>query len=186
MRVFAHKGYHTSRVGDITEEAGVAHGLLYHYFQGKEAVLDAVFRDTWRELLEAVKAVEESGDPAREQLRQVAAIWLRSWKHNPDLVRVLVRDIARSPELHKRIEELGEALAAIERIIVRGQADKSFRGDLDPKLASWIFYGAVEEILTGWVLGQLRDGDEGVALAEQTVVEVIAGGLAAEKAGRAT
>lgn len=186
MRVFAHKGYHTSRVGDITEEAGVAHGLLYHYFQSKEAVLDAVFRDTWRELLGAVKAVEESGDPAREQLRQVAAIWLRSWKHNPDLVRVLVRDIARSPELHKRIDELGEALAAIERIIVRGQADKSFREDLDPKLASWIFYGAVEEILTGWVLGQLRDGDEGVAQAERMVVEVIAGGLAAEQAGRAT
>jgi TetR/AcrR family transcriptional regulator, fatty acid metabolism regulator protein len=184
VRVFAHKGYHTSRVGDITEEAGVAHGLLYHYFQSKEAVLDAVFRDTWRELLEAVKAVEESGDPAREQLRQVAAIWLRSWRHNPDLVRVLVRDIARSPELHKRIDELGEALAAIERIIVRGQTDKSFREDVDPKLASWIFYGAVEEILTGWVLGQLRDGDEGVAEAEQTVVEVIAGGLAAEKAGR--
>lgn len=181
MRVFAHKGYHTSRVGDITEEAGVAHGLLYHYFQSKDAVLEAVFRDTWSELLEAVKAVEESGEPAREQLRQVAAIVLRSWKHNPDLVRVLVRDIARSPELHKRIDELGEAFAAIERIIARGQADGSFRKELDPKLASWIFYGALEEILTGWVLGQLRDGDEGVAQAERTVVEVIAGGLAAEQ-----
>lgn len=183
MRVFAHKGFHTSRVGDITEEAGVAHGLLYHYFQSKDAVLEAVFRDTWCDLLEAVKAVEESGDPAREQLRQVAAILLRSWKHNPDLVRVLVRDIARSPELHKRMDELGEAFAAVERIIARGQADRSFRKDLDPKLASWIFYGAVEEILTGWVLGRLRDGDEGVAQAERTVVEVIAGGLAAEQVG---
>jgi TetR/AcrR family transcriptional regulator, fatty acid metabolism regulator protein len=30
VRVFARKGYHASRVGDIAEEAGVAHGLLYH------------------------------------------------------------------------------------------------------------------------------------------------------------
>jgi TetR/AcrR family fatty acid metabolism transcriptional regulator len=186
VRVFAHKGYHTSRVGDITQEAGVAHGLLYHYFAGKEAVLDAVFRETWSEFLASVKAVEESGESAPDQLRQVTAILLRSWKHNPDLVRVLVRDIARSPELPKRIDELGEALAGMERIIARGQADGAFRKDLDPRLASWIFYGAVEEILTGWVLGQLRDGDEGVAQAERTVLEVFAGGLAAEQVAVST
>jgi TetR/AcrR family transcriptional regulator, fatty acid metabolism regulator protein len=182
VRVFARKGYHTSRVGDIAEEAGVAHGLLYHYFEGKDAVLETVFRETWSELLSAIRAVEGSREPAREQLRQVAAILLRSWKRDPDLVRVLVRDIARSPDLHRRVDALGEAVAAIERIVARGQADGAFREDLDPRLASWIFYGALEEILTGWVLGQLGGGDEGVARAERTVVEVIAGGLAADRA----
>jgi len=39
VRVFARKGYHASRVGDIAEEAGVAYGLLYHYFESKEQVL---------------------------------------------------------------------------------------------------------------------------------------------------
>ena len=179
MRVFARSGYHTSRVGDIAEEAGVAHGLLYHYFESKEALLEAVFRETWTDLLEAIQGVETSDEPAREQLRQVAAIMLRSWRRTPDLVRVLVQEIARSAELHKRFDELGEAFDAIERIVARGQADGSFRDDLDPRLASWIFYGALEEILTGWVLGRLPDGDEGVAQAERTVVEVIAGGLAA-------
>jgi TetR/AcrR family fatty acid metabolism transcriptional regulator len=182
VRVFARSGYHTSRVGDIAEEAGVAHGLLYHYFAGKEAVLEAVFRETWGELLEAVHAVEEAGEPAQEQLRQVAAIVLRSWKRRPDVVRVLVREIARSPDLHKRFDELGGLFAAIERIVARGQAEGRFRDDLDPRLASWIFYGALEEILTGWVLGRLPDGEAAVAEAERTVVEVVAGGLAAEPA----
>ena len=180
--MFARKGYHTCRVGDISKEAGVAHGLLYHYFESKEALLEAIFRETWSEVLTAFRAVEESDEPAREQLRQLAAIILRSWRRRPDLVRVLVRDIARSPELHKRFDEFGQAFAAIERIVARGQAAGSFRDDLDPRLASWIFYGALEEILTGWVLGRLRGGEEGVALAERTVVEVIAGGLAAEPA----
>jgi TetR/AcrR family fatty acid metabolism transcriptional regulator len=60
VRVFAHKGYHTSRVGDIAEEAGVAHGLLYHYFRSKEELLETIFRETWRDVLDAVRAVEET------------------------------------------------------------------------------------------------------------------------------
>src|SRR5438067_3862904 len=89
VRVFARRGYHTSRVGDIAEEAGVAHGLLYHYFVSKEQVLETVFRDTLTEVLNAFASVEESGEPAREQLRNVAAILLRAWRRDPDLVRVL-------------------------------------------------------------------------------------------------
>jgi TetR/AcrR family transcriptional regulator, fatty acid metabolism regulator protein len=71
---------------------------------------------------------------------------------------------------------------AIRGIIERGQAAGEFRDDIDPQLASWIFYGAIEEVLTAWVLGQLPDGDEEVALAERTILEVIHGGLARDRA----
>ena len=178
VRLFAHRGYHACRVSDIAAEAGVAHGLLYHYFDSKEAVLEAVFHETWTELLDAFRAVEASGAPAPEQLRQVAAILLRSWRRDPDLVRVLVREVARSPHLGERVDSIREAFAAIERIVVRGQESGDFREELDPRLASWIVYGAIEEILTGWVLGQLPDGDEDVARAERTVVDHVCGGLA--------
>ncbi len=177
VRVFARSGYHTSRVGDIAEEAGVAHGLLYHYFASKEELLETVFRETWSELLEAFARVEESQEPASEQLRQVAAILLRSWRRDPDLVRVLVREVGRSQTLPSRVEEIGQVFRAIERIVERGQAEGELRGDLEPRLASWIFYGAIEEILTGWVLGQLDDSDEEVAAAERAVVDVVVGGL---------
>jgi AcrR family transcriptional regulator len=177
VRVFARKGYHAARVGDIAEEAGVAHGLIYHYFASKEAVLDAVFRETWAALLEAVRDVEETGAPAREQLRQVAAILLRSWRRQPDLVRVLVREVARSPQVQRQADELGELVAAIERIVVRGQADGELRREVDARLASWMLYGALEEILTAWVLGRLPDRDEDVARAEHTVVDVVTGGM---------
>jgi TetR/AcrR family fatty acid metabolism transcriptional regulator len=182
VRVFARKGYHTCRVGDIAEEAGIAHGLLYHYFSSKEEVLETIFRTTWSDLLDAIAAVEESGEPAREQLRQVAAILLRAWRRDPDLVRVLVREFARSPQMQRRVAELQHVFGAIERIVARGQECGEFRADLDPRLASFVVYGAIEEILTGWVLGQLPEGDDEVALAEQTVVELIGGGLAAERA----
>ena len=182
VRVFARKGFHTCRVGDIAEEAGVAHGLLYHYFASKDELLETVFRETWAELLDAIRAVEESGEPAREQLRQVAAIMLRSWRRDPDLIRVLVREIGRSPELQRRIDALGKVFDAVARIVERGQAAGEFRSELDPRLASFVFYGALEAILTGWVLGQLRDGDDEVARAEQALVEIVCSGLAARTA----
>jgi TetR/AcrR family transcriptional regulator, fatty acid metabolism regulator protein len=180
VRVFAKRGYHAARVGDIAEEAGVAHGLLYHYFNSKEEVLETIFRDTWTDLLAAVREVELSGEEAREQLRQVAAILLRSWRRDPDLVRVLVHEVTRSAELGRRVGEIADAFAAIERIVRRGQSEGTFRTDVDARLASVVFYGAIEEILTGWVLRILPDGDDAVARAERTVVQVVAGGLSAD------
>lgn len=182
VRVFARDGYHTSRVGDIAEEAGIAHGLLYHYFSSKEEVLETVFRDNWRELLGLIRRVEESDEPADEQLRGIAKILLRSWRNDPDLVTVMVREVARSPHLQGQVEEIREGFASIQRVIERGQAQGVLRADVDARLASWIFYGGLEELLTGWVLGQLPDGDEEVARAERTIVDVVCGGLTARGA----
>ena len=179
VRVFAHKGFHTSRVGDIAEEAGIAHGLLYHYFSSKDEVHETIFRDNWTLLLDRIHAVEESDEPAREQLGHVAAILLRTWRHEPDVVRVLVREIARSPELQQRIGELVKPIDAIQRIVEHGQRTGEFRSDLDSRLAAIIFYGGIDELLTGWVLGQLPDGEDAVAAAESTLVDVVCAGSAA-------
>jgi TetR/AcrR family fatty acid metabolism transcriptional regulator len=180
--VFARKGYHASRVGDIAEEAGVAYGLLYHYFASKEDVLRSVFRETWRALIATIKSVEEAGDPPSEQLRKVAEILLRSWRRDPDLVRVLVLEVTRSQLLPGEMDEIAASFAAIQEIVERGQADGSIRADLDARLASYVFYGAVEELLTGWVLGRLPDSEEDVASAERTLVEIVNGGLASDRA----
>lgn len=181
VRVFASKGYHGARVGDIAEEAGVAHGLLYHYFRSKEELLETISRETWRDVGDAVRSVEETDESARERLAGIAKILLRAWRRDPNLVRVLVREVTRSSHLQTRIEEIEAAFAGLERIIARGQREGEFRADVDPRMVSYVFYGALEEILTGWVLGQLEDGDEAVARAEETVLTVVCGGLIGER-----
>ena len=175
VRVFARSGFHTSRVGDIAEEAGVAHGLLYHYFTSKDEVLETIFREQWTVLVDRIAAIEASGEPAVDQLRHVAAIVLRNWKHQPDVIRVLVREIARSPEVQERIGELVKPIAAVQRIIERGRASGELRGDLEPRFAAVAYYGGIEELLSGWVLGQLPDDDESVAAGERTVAQVLDG-----------
>ena len=177
VRVFARHGFHTSRVGDIAEEAGVAHGLLYHYFASKDEVLSTVFRENWRELVTRLEQVEASDSAADEKLRGIVKILLRTWRNDPDLVTVMVREVGRSPHLASQVEDIGQGFAVIQRMIEQGQADGVFRAELDPRLASWVVYGALEEILTGWVMGRLPDGDEEVARAERTIVDVLCDGL---------
>ena len=177
VRVFARKGFHASRVGDIAEEAGVAHGLLYHYFKSKDEVLEAVFHDNWSLLQQRIASVEETDEPAADQLRHITAIVLRTWLHLPDVVTVVVREFGRSPELAERIGELAQPIEVIERTIERGIARGEFRSDIDPRIAATAVYGSIDEVLTGWVLGRLPSGEEDVAKAEKTLLEVSLAGL---------
>jgi len=177
VRVFAAQGYESARVGDIAKEAGVAYGLVYHYYGSKDAVLEAVFHEQWGRLLAAVALAEETGETAAEQLQLVVKIVLRAWRDDPDLVRLLVREITRNPHIQDELDEIGQAFASLQRIVVRGQEEGTFRRDVDAQMAAWMLYGALEEVLTGWVLGQLPDDADGVAAAEREVIATLVGGL---------
>jgi TetR/AcrR family transcriptional regulator, fatty acid metabolism regulator protein len=177
VRVFARKGYHASRVGDIAEEAGVAHGLLYHYFTSKDEVLEAVFHENWSLLQLRIASVEATDEPAADQLRHIAAIVLRTWLHLPDVVTVVIREFGRSPELADRIGELAQPIEVIQRTIERGIERGEFRSDIDPRFAATVVYGSIDELLTGWVLGRLPSGEEDVAAAEKALLEVSLRGL---------
>lgn len=179
-RVFAQRGYDACRVGDIAKEAGVAYGLLYHYFTSKDELLETIFRNTWSQMVERIREVEESGEPTREQLRRVSALVLRSWIRDPDLVRVLVREITRTPHLQDQVNEIGHAFDALERIIRRGQERGEIRAEFEPRVAAYVFYGALEELLTGWVMGGLPAKDEDVGRAERIVVAILCDGLVAD------
>lgn len=179
VRAFARKGYHACRVSDIAKEAGVAYGLVYHYYRSKETLLEAIFKETWGSMLATIRSVEQLDEPAREQVRKVTEIVLRTWKRDPELVRVLVREVTRSSQVQEETDEINLAYQALQRIVEQGQQTGEFRSDLDARLTATIWYGALEEILTGWVLGQLPDGDEDVSSAERAVTDVLCHGLLA-------
>jgi AcrR family transcriptional regulator len=179
VRVFARKGFRTSRVADIAEEAGVAHGLLYHYFRSKDEVLDEIFRRTWSNLAEALRELEASGAPLREQLQRFAAVYLGSWLETPDLIRVLVREIARGPDVGMRAAEIQAVLGSVARLIDAAKRAGEVRPDVETRFAAVAIYGALEEILTGFVLDQLPSEAGDVERAVAGVVDVVAAGLAA-------
>lgn len=177
VTVFAEKGYHAARISDIAAEAGVAHGLVYHYFAGKEELLAEVFRGTWQQLELGLKSIAASESSTRQRLSEVVRLMLGSYRLAPDLVRVVILEVTRSGHLRAQVDEVAQVFAVIERMIEEGQQSGELRGDIDARLVSYVFWGAIDEVLTGWVFGTLPSADDDVSRAERAVVEVVLGGL---------
>src|SRR5207244_7624690 len=90
VRVFARQGFHTCRVSDIADEAGVAYGLVYHYFQSKDQVLDTLFLERWDVLLDLIRETDARELPATEKLGHIAGFIIESYRHDPDLMKVII------------------------------------------------------------------------------------------------
>jgi AcrR family transcriptional regulator len=99
VRVFANQGFHACRVSDIADEAGVAYGLVYHYFASKDEVLDTLFLERWDVMLQMIRQVDAEQRPAREKLHAIASFIVDSYRHDPDLMKVIIVE-SRAPRTH--------------------------------------------------------------------------------------
>jgi TetR/AcrR family fatty acid metabolism transcriptional regulator len=181
VRVFARQGFHTCRVSDIADEAGVAYGLVYHYFQSKDEVLDTLFLDRWDVLLEAIREVDASDVPARAKLRAIAGFIIDSYRHDPDLMKVIIVEVTRAANSFgaAHLGKITEAYAQIRGIVEQAQRSGEFRTGVTAEFAAMAFYGAIEQVLTGWIFGLLEQSDESYERAKDYVVETICDGLEA-------
>jgi AcrR family transcriptional regulator len=179
IRVFARQGFHSCRVSDIADEAGVAYGLVYHYFDSKDQVLNELFTERWSLLLAAIGEVDGQAIPAREKLDAVAGFIIESYRHEPELMKVIIVEVTRAANSFGRthLPEINRAYEAIAKIVADGQASGEFRNDVDAGFASMWFYGAIEQLLSGWVFELIPDGEADFGRARQMVVETICGGI---------
>ena len=181
VRVFARQGFHTCRVSDIADEAGVAYGLVYHYFSSKDQVLDTIFLDRWDVMLAAIAEVDSRSSPPREKLHAIAAFIIDSYRHDPDLMKVIIVEVTRAANTFARthLESIREAFARIADIVRVAQAQSAFRTEITPEFAALAFYGTIEQVLTGWIFNSEPIGDAEFESAKQLIVETICGGLEA-------
>ncbi len=179
VRVFARRGFHHCRVSDVADEAGVAYGLVYHYFDSKEEILNTLFLERWQIMLDAIAEIDASEDDAREKLHSVAGFIIESYRHDPDLMKVIIVEVTRAANSFGRIhiEKIREAYAGIADIVESARAEGSFKSDIPAEFAAMCFYGAIEQLLTGWIFEVLPRTDEEYERAKGLVVEAICGGL---------
>jgi TetR/AcrR family transcriptional regulator, fatty acid metabolism regulator protein len=179
IRVFARQGFHSTRVSDIADEAGVAYGLVYHYFESKDHVLNELFSERWSLLLAAIEEADREEASAREKLATVASFIVDSYRHDPDLMKVIVVEVTRAANSFGRthLPEIRRAYEMIAKIVADGQGSGEFRADVDPFFASMWFYGAIEQLLSAWVFDLLPGGHGDFEHAKEMVVETICGGL---------
>jgi len=179
VRVFAAKGFNQCRVSDIADEAGVAYGLVYHYFGSKDEVLDRIFLDRWNVMIEAISEVDRQEIPARDKLSAIASFIVDSYAHEPDVMKVIIVEVTRAANTfgQTHLKAIQEAYDRIAGIVEKAQADGEFKDAVTPRFAALAFYGAIEQVLTGWIFETLPRGEAEYERAKALVVETICGGL---------
>jgi AcrR family transcriptional regulator len=179
VRVFARQGFHTCRVADIADDAGVAYGLVYHYFSSKEAILDTLFLERWDVMLSAIAEADRSGRSPREKLRAIAAFIIDSYRHDPELMKVIIVEVTRAANTFglTHLDKIRDAYAGIAAIVSGAQAEGIFRPEITPEFAAQAFYGSVEQVLTGWIFDSVPVGEAELERAKTLIVETICNGL---------
>jgi AcrR family transcriptional regulator len=180
IRVFAQRGFHHCRVSDVADEAGVAYGLVYHYFDSKEEILNTLFLERWQVMLDAIAEIDaREGVVVRDKLYAVAGFIIDSYRHEPDLMKVIIVEVTRAANSFGRLhlEKIREAYAGIAAIVESGRGDGSFKSDIPSEFAAMVFYGAIEQLLSGWIFDILPETEEEFEQAKGLVVNTICGGL---------
>ncbi len=187
VRVFARQGFHACRVSDIADEAGVAYGLVYHYFASKDEILDTLFLERWNVMLELIREVDRQPLPVREKLGVIASFIVDSYRHDPDLMKVIIVEVTRAANSfgQTHLSQISEAYELIGGIVSKAQADGVFKVEIEAQFAAMAFYGAIEQMLTGWIFGLLPQGEEHFERAKWLVVETVCGGLETSAVGEA-
>jgi AcrR family transcriptional regulator len=179
VRVFARQGFNGCRVSDIADEAGVAYGLVYHYFRSKDEVLDTLFLERWNVLLEAIRETDRQDISPREKLYAIASFIVDSYRHDPELMKVIIVEVTRAANSfgQTHLAKIREAYELIANIVEKAQDEGAFKDTITPQFAAMAFYGAIEQVLTGWIFDLLPQGDAEYEQAKGFVVETICAGL---------
>jgi TetR/AcrR family transcriptional regulator, fatty acid metabolism regulator protein len=184
VRVFARTGFTQSRVSDIADEAGVAYGLVYHYFRSKDEVLDTLFLERWNVLLDVIRDLDATLS-AREKLSAITSFIVDSYRHDPELMKVIIVEVTRAANSfgQTHLAKIREAYELIGAVVEDAQRTGQFKPDVAPRFAAMAFYGAIEQVLTGWIFDGRAVDDGEYERAKAFVVETICDGLEAAPAG---
>jgi TetR/AcrR family fatty acid metabolism transcriptional regulator len=179
VRVFARRGFHHCRVSDVADEAGVAYGLVYHYFSSKEEILNTLFLERWQVMLDEIDEIDARDLASRDKLYAVAGFIIDSYRHDPDLMKVIIVEVTRAANSFGAIhlDRIRAAYEGIARIVESAREEGSFKSGIPSEFAAMCFYGAIEQLLTGWIFEVLPKTDDEYERAKGLVVEAICGGL---------
>lgn len=154
VRVFAAKGFFNSKVADIAREAGIADGTVYLYFKSKDEILHSIFDRAMADFIEEGRRELEPLEDPIHKLRTIARLHLQRLSADRDLAIVFQVELRGSTKFMREFSAAGfaEYLDIIKRTIEAGQKQGVFRKDMKPVVCAKIFYGALDEMVTNWIL----------------------------------
>ncbi|MCA1589766.1 MAG: TetR family transcriptional regulator [Acidobacteria bacterium] len=175
-KVFARKGFFSSKVADVAGEAGIADGTVYLYFKSKDEILHSIFDRAMDEfIVEGKKELAALSNPV-DRLRRIAELHLERLGTDRDLAIVFQVELRGSIKFMQEFSAAGfaEYLDIIRQTIDDGQRKGFFRTDIKPVVAAKMLYGALDEMVTNWILSKKQYA---LAPMADEVLKVFLGGL---------
>ncbi len=156
IKVFAVKGYFNSKVADIAGEAGIADGTVYLYFKSKEEVLHSIFDRAMSEFIDEGKREISAIASPQDRIRKIAQLHLEKLGSDRDMAVVFQVELRGSTKFMQQFSAAGfsEYLDIIRQTIEDGQRAGVFRDDIKPIVCAKILYGALDEMVTNWILSK--------------------------------
>jgi hypothetical protein len=130
-------------------------------------------------MVDAIAAIDARDIPARAKLHEVASFIVESYRHDPDVMKVIIVEVTRAANSFgaAHLPTISEAYRQIQAIVQKAQVSGEFRDTVPAEFAAMAFYGAIEQVLTGWIFGLLDEGDDAYEQAKDHVVETVCRGL---------
>jgi TetR/AcrR family transcriptional regulator, fatty acid metabolism regulator protein len=176
--VFAERGFFNAQVADVARAAGVAAGTVYLYFRSKDDLLVSIFDRTMRDCLAHGRAAAAATEDPRKRLRRFAQLHLAHLGRDRNLAIVFQVELRQSTKFMERFSAtlLRDYLGLIREAIADGQRQGVIRADINPTVSAKIFFGALDEMATNWILSRRRYSLEADA---ETVVDLFLNGASA-------
>ena len=182
--VFARRGFFGAQVADVAKGAGIAAGTVYLYFRSKDEILTSIFDRTMQEAIDEGRAALADVDDPVDRLRQIARMHLARLGRDRNLAIVFQVELRQTTKFMEQFSTTGlrDYLSVIQQTIEDAQAHGRFRKAINARTASKVFFGALDEMATNWVLSRRRYPLEDQA---DEVVDILVGGLSAAPKGGA-
>ena len=177
--VFSRKGVFGTRIADIAGEAGIAYGLVYHYFKNKDEILNTIFEERWVSLAEKLEAAELAGDGAIARLRGVTEVFIEAYEVRPQVVEILLLEFTHMSCLMEpgHLEKVARAFGTVSRVIERGQEEGALRSDVHSSVLMLMFVGGLQMLLQSQLFGFLRPPKELGPRAPHLMLDVFLDGV---------
>jgi len=156
VRVFARKGYFSSRVSDIAREAGIAAGTIYLYFRTKEDILITLFREKMSVFVSSMRRAIADEPNAVAKVRRLVHLHFEMLEGDPDLAEVVQVELRQGQKFFRGAssQEIAAYFALIGSVLEEGVGQGHFKSDLPVKVATKMLFGAMDQMATSWVLGK--------------------------------
>jgi TetR/AcrR family fatty acid metabolism transcriptional regulator len=177
IKVFASRGFFQSKVADVAQAAGVADGTVYLYFKSKDDLLISIFNETMEDVIANSRSELQKIEDPVARLQKLASLHLSWLGRDRQLAVVFQVELRQSTKFMEEFSttRLAEYFELIREVIVDGQAKGIFRKELQPQVATKVFFGALDEMVTNWVLSRKRYALETMV---QPVLDILIRGLA--------